>query len=291
MHILIIGGGYLSTALNDYFAQKHQVTIADYPTADITNPESLRSLVRDAKPDLVINAAAWTDTNGAELPENRAKVEALNIQGPLNVAAVCAEAGIPWFHFSTGMMFDGNKSGDGWDETDDVEATGVYAQTKLEADRQLLPLAEKNRVYVLRIHLPISGVPHPRNFLNRMLGFAKAIEVPSSVTVVEDLCDVMTKLWETNAPGGIYNVVNNGTISTYEILTLMQLVGLIPADRELQKMTREELDAITKEKGGAHQTFPVLSTAKLRSLGIEIPEAETSVLAALTTFKERSALG
>lgn len=286
--ILILGGGYLSTALEAYFSPNADVIILDFPEIDITQIGSVRTAVATHKPGILINAAAWTDTNGAELPENQDKVIALNVVGPLNISRVAAEHHIPWFHFSTGMMFDGQPAHQsGWSETDTPETPeNFYCLTKAWADYALLPFLSKERGYLLRIHLPISGIPHPRNFLNRMLSFAKAVNVESSVTVVEDLCGVMQALLEKQAPGGIYHVANPGTLSSFQLLEMMRDANLIPSDQLLEEMSREELDQITHAKGGAKQTFPILETKKLAELGITLPPVRESVARALARFAQ-----
>ncbi len=287
MHILIIGGGYLSTVLSGHFTTVgHTVTVLDFPDIDITNMSSVRSALETHTPDLLINAAAFTDTNAAEKPENQGKVYAINVQGPANIAYVAREMKLPWVHFSTAMMFDGSEGDHGWTEETLPHPTNYYSWTKLWADEQIEKFAPEDRVYILRIHTPISSLSHARNFMNRMQLFDKAIDIPTSITVVEDLCTVIDHFVSNTLPGGVYNAVNTGTISAFRIAQLMQEGGLIPKDKQLTPLTREALDAMTLAKGGAHQTFPILSTEKLQSLGISLPDAETAIRRTIQDFHE-----
>jgi dTDP-4-dehydrorhamnose reductase len=287
MKILLIGGGYISTVLQNCFrADNHTVAVADFPDVDITKRTSVEHLITTELPDVIINAAAFTDTNAAELPENQDKVYEINVHGPANIASVAQARGIPWIQFSTAMMFDGSTGANGWTEHDTPHPTNYYSWTKAWADAELAPWAEKPPVYILRIHTPLASLSHDRNFMNRLQKFDKAIDIPTSVTVVEDLYHVITTLLEKNAPGGIYHAVNGGTISAFRIAELMQEGGLIPAEKTLTPLTREELDAMTKEKGGAHQTFPILDTLKLQDLGIVFPDAEMAVRRTIQNFHE-----
>lgn len=262
---LIIGGGYLSTVLQKNFPG---AIIADFPTIDITNITSVRAQIEAVKPDLIINAAAFTNTAAAELPENMSKVFALNVQGPSNISLAAREAGIPWVHFSTGMFFDGDN---GWTEAEIPNPEGYYAWTKAWADFLLTPRASEDKTLILRIHLPISSVSHDRNFLNRMIRFEKCIDVASSITVVEDMIAAMKHLLSTNQ-FGLFNAVNEGSISSFEIAELLHEAG--KRDTAPARLTRAELDAMD----GARQVFPVLSVKKLADVGFQMPNARDAVI-------------
>jgi dTDP-4-dehydrorhamnose reductase len=282
-HVLIIGGGYLATRLHEYFiGGGHTVALLDYPSIDITDLESLHRVISRERPTLIINAAAHTDTAAAEKSENQAKVFALNVAGPITISQVARQHSIRWVHFSTGMMFDGpGPDGQGFRETDTPEPTNYYSWTKAWADGALTPFLERDRILIMRIHTPISRFSHPRNFLDRMQRFDKAINVESSVTIVEDMLNALDHLLATEQYG-LFNVVNPGSISAYDIALLMQKQGLIPADKQLVPMTRTELDAL----GGAHQTFPILNTDKLLASGLDLPPISEAVMASIQAFKK-----
>lgn len=268
---LIIGGGYLATVIQKTIPGS---VIIDFPSIDITSIASVTQNFELHKPDLVINAAAYTNTAEAELPENMGKVFALNVQGPANIAYVAKKMQIPWVHFSTGMFFDG-------DEVVSEEIVpnpeGYYAWTKAWADALLIPRAQEAKTLILRIHLPISALSHPRNFLNRMMKFDKAVDVDSSITVVEDLIAAMQYLIAHNRYG-LYNAVNTGYTSSFAIAEALNKNGLrttLPT-----KMTRNELDAM----GGAKQVFPKLSTDKLAKTGFTMPSIQEALERSIKNF-------
>lgn len=94
---------------------------------DITDVAAVRAALREYGARLVINAAAWTDVDGAErMPE---PAFAANRDGAAVLAAACAEAGIPLFHVSTDHVFDG-RPGAPWRETDALSPLGVYGASK-----------------------------------------------------------------------------------------------------------------------------------------------------------------
>jgi dTDP-4-dehydrorhamnose reductase len=270
-HPLIIGNGYLATVLESSLPGSKAI---GFPHIDMTDLKTFTEQVKAFNPTIIINAAAFTDTTAAELPENAGKVFALNVQGPANIAYIARELNIPWVHFSTGMFFDGENA---VTEDDVPEPQGYYAWTKAWADALLLPRAELDKTLILRIHLPISAIAHPRNFLNRMVKFEKAVAVKSSVTVVEDLIAAMQHLLVTEQYG-LYNAVNTGTISSLEIAELLYKHNLRPTPPS--ELTLEELDAM----GGAKQVFPTLSNTKLTNAGFRMPDVFQSVENAIKSY-------
>ena len=274
-HPLIRGAGYLGTLISQHYSGS---TLLDYPNIDITSLDSIENALAEHNPDMVINCAAWTNTGTAEMPENRSKVFALNVEGPALLSMSARSRGIPLVHFSTGMMFDGaGPSGEGWSETDLPVPTGYYAQTKYWADNLILPTATQDKTLIFRIHTPISRHASDRNFLNRLLKFEKAVNIPTSVTVVEDLLATMDVLLEKEM-WGLYNGVNQGTMSAQDLAMALYKAGL--RETEPLPLTREELNAMP----GAHQTFPILNTQKLAAAGCALPAASESVEAAVSNF-------
>src|SRR5690606_15484582 len=113
--VLIIGGGYLGNILAKLYREHYYaVEVLDFPQIDITKFESIHEAMRNRKPTMVINCAAFTNTNEAEKREHHDITAELNVYGALTLAYALHEHGIPLIHFSTAMMFDGDKDGTGW---------------------------------------------------------------------------------------------------------------------------------------------------------------------------------
>lgn len=101
---------------------------------DIGDPAAVRSVLGAAAVDLVVNAAAYTAVDKAESePDLAARV---NAEGPRNLAAFCAERGIPLIHISTDYVFDGTGSGP-YPEDAPVAPLGVYGRTKREGEEAI----------------------------------------------------------------------------------------------------------------------------------------------------------
>ena len=163
--ILVTGGaGQLATAMEQEGGAV--VRRVGRPGFDFDRPESVAEVVRVVQPGFVVNAAAWTAVDAAE--DDPAGAARANRDGPAQLAALCAGAGIPLIHVSTDYVFDGDK-GAPYVEADPTSPTGVYGATKLEGERAVL--AAWPRATVLRTSWVYSATG--KNFVRTMLGAAR----------------------------------------------------------------------------------------------------------------------
>ncbi len=143
---------------------------------DITRPETIADGMREVRPDLVINAAAYTAVDKAETEPDAAHL--VNAVGAGNVASAAHEAGVPIIHISTDYVFDGTR-GSPYVETDQTAPTSVYGRTKLEGERKVAKVCPHH--LILRtawVHSPFG-----HNFVKTMLRLA---ETRSELGVVDD---------------------------------------------------------------------------------------------------------
>jgi len=277
LKLAVIGEGYLGTRVREHLGA---INIPE-SEIDITNLASVRAALPAYPADVVLNLAAATNTGALEKPENQDVGFRVNVQGVANLALACREQGRRLVHYSTGMMFDGlGPDNDGWDETALPEPPNYYVWTKAWGDMMLAPFMERDGILVLRLHLPISAVSHPKNLLNKMMGFASAVDAESSMTVVEDLL-LATKVLIEQGASGIYHVANPGLMSFWRIIEIMKEEGLVPLDKEVGRMTRADLDAM----GGAKQAYPLLNTGKLRAAGVALDDIEVAVRKCVRALK------
>ena len=107
---------------------------------DVTNRQLVFDRLSSLKPDLVINASAYTAVDKAESEE--AAAFQVNASGSANLAEATASLGIPIFHISTDYVFDGS-SGKPYKESDAVSPLGVYGRSKLEGERLVAEFNEQ----------------------------------------------------------------------------------------------------------------------------------------------------
>ena len=154
----------------------HEVMVLARPDADLNNGASIDSAIREAKPDLVVNAAAYTAVDRAE--DEPTVAHAINALGAEAVAAAAEAMGAPVIQFSTDYVFDGSKSTP-YLETDATRPLGVYGATKLEGERRVA--AANPRHVILRTAWVCS--PYGNNFVKTMLRLAAN---RPELTVVDD---------------------------------------------------------------------------------------------------------
>jgi dTDP-4-dehydrorhamnose reductase len=161
--ILIVGStGQVGSELQKNFAEVGEILTLDRRAADLAHPESLRRIVRDAKADVILNAAAYTAVDRAQSEPEVAL--AVNATAPKILAEEALLSGAVLIHYSTDYVFDGTKVGP-WVETDQVHPLNVYGATKLAGERAITEVGGKFVIF------RTSWVYGPRgsNFLLTML--------------------------------------------------------------------------------------------------------------------------
>ena len=129
---------------------------------DITNPGQVERVISQQQPDFVINTAAYTQVDLAEVEQEKAY--AINQAGPANLAQICERLSIPLIHFSTDCVFDGRKK-TAWVEQDATEPVSVYGASKLAGEQAVQQLCDKH--LILRVSWVFSEFG--RNFVRTML--------------------------------------------------------------------------------------------------------------------------
>src|SRR6266508_2759601 len=111
MRILVTGaGGMLGRdVVNAAIAAGHEIDPLARADLDVADGDAVRRSVGEARPDIVINCAAWTDVDGAE--EHEAEATKVNGEGPGHLASAAASVGAFLVHVSTDYVFDGAKQG------------------------------------------------------------------------------------------------------------------------------------------------------------------------------------
>lgn len=178
MRILVTGNsGQVAHCLQDVSSSRGvEVVRVGRPQLDLQDPSSVLPAVRQASPDVIVSAAAYTAVDKAEAEPTVAL--RVNGRGAGAVAAAAGELGIPIIHLSTDYVFDGFKL-DAYDEADDPAPLSVYGASKLEGERRVR-VATGNHV-ILRAAWLYS--PYGSNFLKTMLRLATA---RGEIGVVDD---------------------------------------------------------------------------------------------------------
>lgn len=213
--IFIVGAnGQLGTALR---AQYPGAQFADINELDITSAQSVDAFDWSGI-DAILNAAAFTNVDGAETAEGRVAAWSVNASAVANLVHACQKHGMTLVHISSDYVFDGTKKPH--TEEESFSPLGVYGQSKAAGD---LVAATLEKHYILRATWVIG---EGKNFVRTMLGLAEKGISPSVVadqvgrlTFTSELVRIIDHLLTTGAPYGTYNATNDGTPASWAEMT------------------------------------------------------------------------
>ncbi len=171
MKILITGrngqvGGALA-ALLPQAAPGHDVIAVDRAQMDLADPDQLRRVMQDIRPQLVINAAAYTAVDQAETDIDLAM--RINGDAPGVLADEAKRIGAAMIHFSTDYVYDGHKQG-AWVEGDPTGPLSAYGRSKLAGEQAIAATGVPHMILRTSWVYGLSG----KNFLLTMLRLAQA---------------------------------------------------------------------------------------------------------------------
>jgi dTDP-4-dehydrorhamnose reductase len=227
MDILILGHkGMLGSDLFTRLIVCHDVIGKDIEDIDISSATACRDVILETKPDVVINAAAYTNVDGCE--SDREKCFSVNAEGVKNIALACQGGEIKLVHFSTDYVFDGRKKTP-YLEDDTCNPINLYGQSKLMGERYLQELSPN---FILIRSAWLFG-RNGKNFVKTIVDKAKT---EGCIEVVNDQTGSPTFTWDLAAAvqllieghhAGIFHVTNRGSCSWYEFaLKILKDTGM-----------------------------------------------------------------
>ncbi len=241
--------------------------------------EAIVKEIEHIKPDCVINAAGVTGVPNVDWCEDH-KQETIraNIIGALNLADITSIEGIHLINMGTGCIYEYDEehpmySDKGFTEEDAPNFHGsFYSHTKCMLDNLL---SYYPHVLNLRLRMPIASDLHPRSFITKITRYKKVVNIPNSMTILEDLLPLLSKMADRRLTG-TFNFVNPGVISHNEILDLYK--GYIDPQFEYVNFSVEEQNSILK----ARRSNNYLDATKLMK---EFPEIRPIKEAIVDVFK------
>ena len=221
-NILITGGnGQLGMTFKSLllYNKDYNYIFTSSHELDITNHKSVRKFVTVQKIDVLINCAAYTNVNKAEIDQNQAN--ATNYLAVSNLAQVCKDNGVKFIHISTDYVFDG-KSKKPYVESDSTEPQTYYGKTKLKGEIAIRNINPKDSI-IIRTSWLFSNFG--KNFVMKMIKLAnekKQINVVSnqigSPTNAKDLAGLILKIIPKikNKNVELFHFANTGSCSWYD---------------------------------------------------------------------------
>lgn len=226
MVVLVTGAsGQLGQSIQFIASQypEMQFIFASSTDLDITNSERVNTYFSQSKIDFCVNTAAYTAVDKAETDIEKAKL--VNIEGPKNLAIACQKNNVTLIHISTDFVFDGEGKIP-YLEKDKTNPIGVYGQTKLDGEREVIAHCTKH--FIIRTSWVYSQFGN--NFMKTMLRLAQdrtELNVVSdqigTPTNALDLADAILTIIQNchseqreESFHGVYNFSNEGICSWYD---------------------------------------------------------------------------
>jgi dTDP-4-dehydrorhamnose reductase len=247
--IVVLGaGGRLGAALARDYAADHEILAWGRQEADLSDPERVADMVRQAAPDFVINSAAMTNVDECE--KERGKSELVNAAAPGSVAKAATAVGARMIHISTDYVFSGEKTAP-YTEEDEPAPVSWYGVTKLAGERVVMDADRRHAV------VRVSWVfgPDRDSFVDKAVQTAMRGELVkavadkwSSPAYTVDIGEALKVLLDSNAPGGVYHVCNSG-ICTWmdwaaEAIAVAERAGILGPGHQVEPLRLADITAM-----------------------------------------------
>jgi UDP-glucose 4,6-dehydratase len=251
--VIVIGNGFVASHLGyDKFDGKIEA-----------KKDSIKLFLEKYKPDCVVNAFGFCGNPNVDVCEiEKEKTLQSNLIIPSILAFECEKLGIHYLSIGSGCIFFGQSQNIldgkdcGWLESDFANPQSFYSKTKYCHD---LSVGQLKNATILRIRMPVSHKNETRNFVNKVSKYSSIIDIPNSMTIMDDLVRCVD--WAIKeSKTGIYHVTNPEPISAADVMREYQKYD--PSHR-FKVITEAELDAITVAK----RSNCILSTKKLNDEG------------------------
>lgn len=276
--VLILGRtGQVGWELRRCFAPLAEVVAVDYPEINLTDAAALRALVAATRPRVVINAAAYTAVDKAELePE---LCQAINGIAPGVLAEAAREHGALLVHYSTDYVFDGRQTRP-YVETDEADPAGVYGATKLAGDLAVQEAGGEHLIFRLCWVYGTRG----NNFLRTMQRLARERETLRVVNdqvgcptwsrlIAQATTQAVTQVLASPVPedfSGVYHLAAGGATSWHGFAA--RIVAALPeADRKCRVV--QPISTAEYPTPAQRPAYSVLDCTKLeRVFGLRLPD-------------------
>jgi dTDP-4-dehydrorhamnose reductase len=310
--IVLIGqNGQVGYELQHFLAPLGDLISFDRKSLDLSSTNDIRRSIRDNRPSIIVNAAAYTAVDKAESDEGAAL--AINAQAPRVMAEEAKRIGAVLVHYSTDYVFDGLKNSP-YDENDSTNPLGVYGKTKLAGEQAIRDIGPAHLIFRTAWVYSTRG----RNFLLTMLRLASErkelrvvrdqIGAPTwcreiaraTAAVLTTILGRGDSLHPFAAAGGTYHMTAGGAASWYEFAQAIldearrttPEPAWLAAATQGRNLIAERVVPITTDEyptPARRPPYSVLSNTLLhRTFGVKLPDWRQELHAAFADRKSYS---
>jgi dTDP-4-dehydrorhamnose reductase len=274
MFHVILGKGFVGTHLAQYFKSNNiEHRIFSQSDLDYTDPDRLREFIEEHDRHIrtVINCSGYTGVPNVDACEdNKELCYNYNVLYPLNVVKMCNAFSIPVVHIGSGCIYSGYDKEYTEEDTPNFGMFSNESSYYSKCKHVFETFAKGYKCYVLRIRIPFTDVLTRKNYFSKLLGYDTLINELNSVTSLNDFDEFVVRFIVARPDYGIYNVVNPEPIKAEEVVWLLEKHGLKNPNWKFIDLK----DLNTK----ANRSNCVLSTEKLKKIGLELPNTRDSLV-------------
>jgi dTDP-4-dehydrorhamnose reductase len=252
---------------------------------NITQGPIVRDLIANLSPEVIINCAAWTDVDGAEMNETDAS--RVNCDGAENIALASKQCHSKLIHISTDYVFSGEGKTP-WEVTDEMNPQSAYGRTKASGESKVLNTYPANSSIVRTAWL---YSPWGKNFAKSMT--QRAIKGEGEVRVVNDqvgqptsatdLAKQLVELGLSSSPPGIYHGTNSGQTTWFEFAQEIFKLAGGEEDRLIAVSSQESPRPATRPSYSvlSHSAWSNSSVGPMRDWRIALADAMPAIISAV----------
>lgn len=285
MKIFLTGkSGQLGSKLEKDLISSHEVIATDRDTLNLIDVQIIKDTIHQIKPDLIINAAAYTDVDKAEKEKDLAYQ--INALAPHVLSKSAEDLNVPIIHISTDYIFDGLKK-DAYEENDKANPLSVYGKTKWEGEEFV---RQYSKHFILRTSWVFSSQGH--NFLNTIYKLAQeknSLNIvydqwgsPTSVQIISDAIQIIIQHLEKQNNFDVYGTYHlslDGETNWY--LYARKILDILEALKIKVKLKKDDVHPILSSQYPQDAIRPKnsrLNTSKFKNtFMLEFPSWENEL--------------
>jgi dTDP-4-dehydrorhamnose reductase len=285
--ILLLGGnGYVGSAIQKNLTGRGlPFVVASRASSDYSNPVILVKMLRELRPEFLINAAGYTGKPNVDACEiHRTECLDGNAVLPGVIREACEKTQTPWGHVSSGCIFTGAKAdGSGFTENDAPNFSfrqnncSFYSGCKALGE-EVLDGAEN--CFIWRLRIPFNNINSERNYISKMMRYDRLLMATNSLSQLDEFADACVASWTQRVPFGTYNLTNPGSVTTRDVVRLIQQHGL--SSRDFQFF--ESDDQFMKLAAKTPRSNCVLDSTKAIAAGLPLSPIEEALEKAMKNW-------
>jgi nucleoside-diphosphate-sugar epimerase len=281
---IIIGNGYIGKDLTN-FLQKNSINVDNIFKSkinyfDINLINNYINLAKQNGLDYIINCAGYTGRPNVEGCESDKEMcWKYNVNLPILLTEIARIHEVPIIHISSGCIYTGDEKEF---TEEDIPNFGIfnqnssfYSKTKHACEISL----NGSDSYIFRIRMPFSYKSNNRNYINKIIAYDNLISYKNSLTNIEDFNSFILKFISLkNKPDyGVYNVTNKGFATAEQVTEILKKYNI--ENKNWKFLSQKDMNF------KAERSNCVLSTNKIKNIGLELPEVLSSLDESIKSFK------